>query len=95
MDWEPLILGVVIFGILLNIWLARMVALTVQATVQDLDVKLAAAIQGIIAQGIGDFEAPNPIQMALADLLKSRLADARGSGEAVEILRASDGKFTG
>ncbi len=95
MDWEPLILGLVIFDILLSIWLARMMALTVQATVLQLDTKIAEALQGIIAQGIGDFEPPNPIQMALADLLKSRLAESRGSGEAVEILRASDGKFSG
>ena len=94
MDWEPLILGTVIFGILLNIWLARMVALTVQATVQDLDIKLAAAIQGIIAEGIGDFEPPNPIQMALADLLKGKLAQAT-QADPVEILRGEDGKFQG
>jgi len=95
MDWEPLILGLVIFDILLSIWLARMLALTVQATVSQLDIKIAEALQGIIAQGIGDFEPPNPIQMALADLLKSRLADARGSGEPVELPRASDGRFSG
>jgi len=81
MDWEPLILGLVIFDILLSIWLARMLALTVQATVSQLDIKIA--------------EPPNPIQMALADLLKSRLADARGSGEPVELPRASDGRFSG
>jgi len=94
MDWEPLILGGVIFGILLNIWLARMVALTIREAVSGLDRKLAEALQGIIAQGIGDFEPPNPIQMALADLLKGKLAQAT-QADPVEILRASDGKFSG
>ena len=94
MDWEPLILGAVIFGILLNIWLARMVALTIQGAVAGLDRKLAEALQGIIAQGIGDFEPPNPIQVLFADLLKARLADSGNVADPVEILRASDGKFT-
>ena len=94
MDWEPLILGVLIFGILLNIWLARMVALTIQAAVSGLDHKLAEALQGIIAQGIGDFEPPNPIQVALADLLKGKLAQAT-QADPVEILRGEDGKFQG
>lgn len=88
-------MGLVIFDILLSIWLARMMALTVQATVLQLDKKIAEALQNIIAQGIGDFEPPNQIQLAIADLLRSRLAEARGSGEAVEMLRASDGKFSG
>ena len=71
-----------------------MVALTIREAVSGLDRKLAEALQGIIAQGIGDFEPPNPIQMALADLLKGKLAQAT-QADPVEILRASDGKFSG
>lgn len=94
MDWEPLIIGLLIFGILLNIWLARMVAFAIQAAVSDLDSKLAEALQGIIAQGIGDFEPINPIQGAIADLLKSRLAEAT-QADPIEVLRGNDGKFAG
>jgi hypothetical protein len=94
MDWEPLIIGLLIFGILLNIWLARMVAFAIQAAVSDLDKKLAEALQGIIAQGIGDFEPINPIQGAIADLLKSRLAEAT-QADPIEVLRGNDGKFAG
>jgi len=38
MDWEPLILGLVIFDILLSIWLARMLALTVPAPFMPEDI---------------------------------------------------------
>ena len=94
MDWEPLILGLVIFDILLSIWLARMLVFSVQAAVSDLDGKLAEALQGILAQGIGEFEPPNPIQAVFADLLKSKLSENL-KGDPVEVLRAADGKFSG
>ena len=94
MDWEPLILGLVIFDILLSIWLARMLVFSVQAAVSDLDGKLAEALQGILAQGIGEFEPPNPIQAVFADLLKSKLSENL-KGDPVEVLRAPDGKFSG
>lgn len=94
MVWEPLILGVVIFDLLLSIWLARMLVFSLQAEVSKLNTQIAEAIQGIMAQGIGDFEPPNPIQMAFAELLKSKLSETV-QGDPVEILRASDGKFSG
>ena len=94
MDWEPLIIGLLIFGILLNIWLARMLALTIREVVELLDMKLAAAIQGIVEQGMGNFEPINPIQAVFADLLKSKLSE-NVKGDPVEVLRAADGKFTG
>jgi len=94
MDWEPLIIGLLIFVILLNIWLARMVAFSIQAAVSQLDKKLAEALQGIIAQGIGDFEPPNPIQAVFADLLKSKLSENL-KGDPVEVLRDNAGKFSG
>jgi len=94
MDWEPLILGLVIFDILLSIWLARMLVFSVQAAVSGLDGKLAEALQGILAQGIGEFEPPNPIQAVFADLLKSKLSENL-KGDPVEVLRAADGKFSG
>jgi len=94
MDWEPLIIGLLIFDLLLSIWLARMVVFAAQAAVSDLDRKLAEALQGIIAQGIGDFEPINPIQAVFADLLKSKLSETV-KGDPVEVLRAADGKFSG
>lgn len=94
MVWEPLILGLVIFDLLLSLWLARMLVFSVQAEVSKLNTQIAEAIQGIVAQGIGDFEPPNPIQMAFAELLKSKLSETV-QGDPVEILRASDGKFSG
>jgi len=94
MDWEPIILGVVIFDLLLSIWLARMLVFSVQAEVSKLNNQIAEAIQGILAQGIGDFEPPNPIQAVFADLLKSKLSENL-KGDPVDVLRAADGKFSG
>ena len=94
MDWEPLILGLVIFDILLTIWLARMMVFSAQAAIAKLDSSIAEAITGLVERGIGDFEPPNPIQMALAELLKSRLAEST-QGDPVDLLRAADGKFSG
>jgi hypothetical protein len=92
MDWEPLILAVVIFDILLSIWLARMLVFSLKSEVAALDAKLAEALRGIIEQGIGDFEPPNPIQLALGELLKSKM---QATIETPEILRTVEGKFTG
>jgi len=94
MDWEPLIIGLLIFDILLSIFLTRMIVFSALEAVSSLDGKIAEALQGVIAQGIGDFEPPNPIQMALADLLKGKLAQTT-QADPVEVLRAADGKFSG
>ena len=92
MDWEPLILAVVIFDLLLSIWLARMLVFSLKSEVAALDAKLAEALRGIIEQGIGDFEPPNPIQIALGELLKSKM---QATIETPELLRTVEGKFTG
>jgi len=94
MDWEPLIIGLVIFDILLSMWLARMIVFAAQAAISNLDTKIAEALQGVLSQGIGDFEPINPIQAVFADLLKSKLSE-KIQGDPVEVLRAADGKFSG
>ena len=41
MDWELLIIGLVIFDVLLSIWLFRMLVFSIQAEVSKLDLKIA------------------------------------------------------
>jgi len=94
MDWEPVIIGLLIFDLLLSIWLARMIVFSAQEAFSQLDSKIAEALQGIIAQGIGDFEPINPLQAVFADLLKSKLQETTRATP-VEILRDNDGKFSG
>jgi hypothetical protein len=94
MDWDHLILAVVIFDLLLSIWLARMLVFAVQGEISKLNNQIAEAIQGILAQGIGDFEPPNPIQAVFADLLKSKLSENL-KGDPVDVLRDAGGKFSG
>ncbi len=93
MVWDELILGVVIFNALLMIWLVRMLVLTLRLELQDLDQKLGAAIKALIEQGIGDFEPPSPIQVALAEVLKNNVL-GQAPGDPVAILRDAEGKFS-
>tara|TARA_B100000029_G_C17041666_1_gene766146 strand:- start:271 stop:564 length:294 start_codon:yes stop_codon:yes gene_type:complete len=94
MVWDYLILTMLIFNALLLVMMARMLAKIVQDELLALDAKLASALKQVIENGIGDFEPPNPIQVLLADLLKSKLGEVGSQpSELVEVIRAPDGKF--
>jgi len=94
MDYGPLLIALAVFHILLSLWLFRQVVFTLRASVAEIDSAMAAAISELVHQGIeglGDFEPPNPIQQALAELLMNRV---KGGPIAVELERTQDGKFS-
>jgi len=83
------LLSIVILGLWLRIELANMLEL--------LDERLALALKGTIDRmlegGMGDFEPPNPIQGAIAQLIQGIAAQKMNTIDAVVTQRAPDGKF--
>ena len=83
------LLSIVSLGLWLRIELANMLEL--------LDERLAMALKSTIDRlmdgGIGDFEPPNPIQAALAQLIQGMAAQKMNTIDAVVTQRAPDGKF--
>jgi len=94
MDWALVIVGLVIFDILLGVFMVRMLVITLRLELEDLDSKIGQALKALIEQGIGDFEPPNPVQMALAELLSSKIGGMGASAPIQEIVRDPGGKFT-
>ena len=83
------LLSIVVLALWLRIELANMLEL--------LDERLALALKSTIARlldgGIGDFEPPNPIQGAIAQLIQGMAAQKLNTIDAVVTQRAPDGKF--
>ena len=83
------ILSIISLGLWLRIELANMLEL--------LDERLALALKGTIDRmlegGMGDFEPPNPIQGAIAQLIQGIAAQKMNTIDAVVTQRAPDGKF--
>ena len=83
------LLSIVSLGLWLRIELANMLEL--------LDERLAMALKSTIDRlmdgGIGDFEPPNPIQGAIAQLIQGMAAQKMNTIDAVVTQRAPDGKF--
>ena len=83
------LLSIVILGLWLRIELANMLEL--------LDERLALALKSTIDRlmegGMADFEPPNPIQGAIAQLIQGMAAQKMNTIDAVVTQRAPDGKF--
>jgi len=83
------LLSIVVLALWLRIELANMLEL--------LDERLALALKSTIDRllegGIGDFEPPNPIQGAIAQLIQGMAAQKLNTIDAVVTQRAPDGKF--
>ena len=83
------LLSIVSLGLWLRIELANMLEL--------LDERLAMALKSTIDRlmdgGIGDFEPPNPIQGAIAQLIQGMATQKMNTIDAVVTQRAPDGKF--
>jgi len=83
------ILSIIVLALWLRIELANMLDL--------LDERLALALKGTIDRmlegGLGDFEPPNPIQAALAQLIQGMAAQKMNTIDAVVTQRAPDGTF--
>ena len=83
------ILSIVSLGLWLRIEMANMLEL--------LDERLALALKStidrLIETGGGEFEPPNPIQHAIAQLIQGMAAQKMNTIDAVVTQRAPDGKF--
>ena len=83
------LLSIVVLALWLRIELANMLEL--------LDERLALALKStidrLLDRGIGDFEPPNPIQGAIAQLIQGMAAQKMNTIDAVVTQRAPDGKF--
>ena len=88
---EYLGIALISLNCLLTLWSMRMVGLQLQAAVVEIDSLLAQAIQKVVEGNLGDFEPPNPIQGAIAELLMNRVKDQQ---TIIEVPRDSAGKFT-
>jgi len=83
------ILSIVSFGLWLRIELANMLELLDER----LALALKAAIDRMLDGNIGDFDPPNPIQSAIAQLIQSLAAQKMNTIEAVVTQRGPDGTF--
>jgi len=95
---ELLILGVLnVISLLaivsLSLWLRIELANMLQLLDERLALALKAAIDRMLDGNIGDFDPPNPIQAAIAQLIQSLAAQKMNTIEAVVTQRGPDGTF--
>jgi len=83
-------LGLVALNLAWSVWMLRIIVMEFQKGISQLDGMLGEAIQRVVEGGLGDFEAVNPIQKALADMLTNRITQ----GGPIDITRSEDGKFS-
>ena len=90
MDFTLIAMILVIFNILVSLWCLRIIVMAVQSGISQLDASMATAIQSVLEGNLGDFEPPNPIQAAIAQMLTNRIENGP-----IEMARDSAGKFSG
>jgi len=77
--------------------LAHWIRMHLDAGLQDIDEKLATAISALIDKlmsgSLGEFEAPNPIQGAIASLIQGIAQQKMNTIDAVVTERSPDGQF--
>ena len=93
---EEATLAIVALNLLFSVWMMRVLALQINATVGKLDHMLAEAISKLIERGLGEIEPVNPIQQAIASMIQNNLQRTPGSSEVIEVplTRDSSGKFS-
>jgi len=78
-------------------FLAHWIRMHLDQGLQDIDEKLAIAITALIDKlmsgGIGEFEPPNPIQGAIAQLIQGMANQKMNTINATVTERAPDGQF--
>ena len=87
------VVGITALNLLFSVWMMRILSIQLQQAIIELDTKLAAAIQGLVEKGLGDFEPINPIQAAIANMLTTNLQRNTTAGEVIEIVRDNKGNF--
>lgn len=90
MNLDEITLFLVILNLLVSVWSIRVLSLAIHNGLATLLSSFHETISKILEGGIGDFEPPNPIQAAIAQMLTQRVQNAP-----IELPRSSDGKFSG
>ena len=68
---------------------------SIESGLEELDSNMAGAIESIMSRFSpgGGMEPVNPIQMAIAELVKGKMQQAQESGPLTEMVRDASGKF--
>lgn len=90
---DQLVAVIVALNLLFSLWMLRVLAQEIRASVDALDKLIAQAIANLIEKGLGDIEPINPIQQAIASMIQNNLQ--RSQGEVIEVkqARSESGKF--
>lgn len=87
MDWNLLVLILVLVGVLAVLRGLVELNRAVAESIEDLDGRLAATIAKLVEELGGGFEPPNPVQAVLAEMLARRVQELPRSdnGQFVEV----------
>ncbi len=96
---DTLILGVLMLINLISLGgFALWLRIYIEQALMDLDEKLALAIQALVDKlmsgGLAEFEAPNPIQGAIAQLIQGMAQQKMNTIDATITERGPNGQFT-
>jgi hypothetical protein len=87
--FEQLAVGLLVFNALLTLWALRQLSFALSDAVEDLDARIAKAIQAVLSGDMLLPEPVNPIQAAIAQMLTNNLTNAP-----IDIARKADGTFS-
>jgi len=99
-DQDTLILASLMLINLLSLGgFAFWIRIHLEQAMLDLDEKLATAIQALVEKlmsgGLAEYEPPNPIQGAIAQLIQGMAEQKMNTFDATVTDRGADGQFTG
>ena len=97
---DTLILGTLMMINLISLGgFALWIRIYLEQALMDIDEKLAMAIQALVDKlmtgGLAEFEPPNPIQGAIAQLIQGMAEQKMNTFDATVTDRGADGQFTG
>jgi len=91
MDWAIVSAFLVVCNVFVTVWVGARLGVILEAALEDLDAAIASAIRSVLENAGTDFEAPNPVQSAIAQFITTRLSQA--PPETLEVIRDQGGKF--
>ena len=86
---DSLVIGLLVFNAVLTLWSLRQMSFAVARAVEDLDGRMAGAIQSVLSGDLAIPEPINPIQAAIAQMLTNNL-----SKTPLDKIRNPDGTFS-
>mgnify|MGYP003140605134 CR=1 FL=1 len=96
-DPISVLIGLSALNLLASATLALWIRVYLEQSLMDIDEKLALAIKSLVEKlmegGLGEFEAPNPVQAAIAQLIQGIAAQKMQTIDATVTQRGADGQF--